>query len=66
MSDDKELRSCPFCGSGWVGLYKPHYHLFAVLCNKCSAEGPAADSEDEAADAWNRRAAANQGEDGKE
>jgi len=54
----EELKPCPFCGSTNLGFLS----LFAweVQCNLCLAEGPKADTREEAIAAWNRRA--NEGE----
>ena len=48
-------KDCPFCGSLDIeprGCEPPFY----VGCNDCGAEGPFADSDEEALAAWNRRA----------
>jgi Lar family restriction alleviation protein len=64
-----ELKDCPFCNG-----YSPELAESAVtsvitgrpkmgvFCNDCFCEGPTADSEEEAIEAWNRRAPASEGE----
>lgn len=52
MSD--KLKPCPFCGSDDV-KYIPRIASF-VKCKNCLTEGPAANSEAEAARLWNDRA----------
>jgi len=57
------LAACPFCGdtNGELGdsaVPKINNRGFkvAVFCNTCFCEGPTADNESEAMDAWNVRA----------
>jgi hypothetical protein len=51
MSDVK-LLPCPFCGAeGENG----HTAVWWVSCVECGADGPTADTEGEAAVAWNTR-----------
>jgi Lar family restriction alleviation protein len=52
MSDERFER-CPFCGSPCVGLRGAG--LWYVSCDKCDAEGPPDDDEDEAVVKWNSR-----------
>ena len=57
-----EIKKCPFCGSDEVGCWvcsstfpngkNPHY----VRCDNCGATTDMFCSEEEALDAWNRRA----------
>lgn len=57
-----ELKPCPFCGSNDVGCWmssqkfpngkNPHW----VYCDNCEAETGKYCSEEEAIEAWNRRA----------
>lgn len=49
------LAPCPFCG-GTLGLYyASHNPARAVACGECGAEGPAGDTDAEAAENWNAR-----------
>lgn len=55
-----ELKPCPFCEGKTVSIYdyQNYYTLpyhWRVKCDKCGAEGPIADSKEEAIDAWNKR-----------
>lgn len=55
------LKPCPFaCKGKTVSVYdfQNYYTLpwrWRVKCDKCGAEGPIADSKQQAIDAWNRR-----------
>lgn len=47
------LKPCPFCGNDdpdELGL-----HMVSVMCWKCSAEGPMANSGKQSIAAWNKR-----------
>jgi len=52
------LKPCPFCGCKIhvisTGKAIAGNTLYGVLC-VCGAEGPSADSKQDAADTWNRR-----------
>lgn len=62
----EKTRDCPFCGrADSVNRDKfdtliPGFSLYAVFCDKdkggCGAYGPYKRTEEEAIDAWNRRA----------
>jgi Lar family restriction alleviation protein len=45
---------CPFCG-GVADVTARDYGLVAAVCWGCGAEGPASESEIDAAAAWDRR-----------
>ena len=56
-----ELKPCPFCGSGDIGLWESHSrfttwnNVHFVQCNACGATSDAFPSIEEAIKAWNRR-----------
>ena len=56
-----ELKPCPFaCGGKTVPVYdfQNYYNLpfhWKVKCEKCGAEGPTANTKQQAIDAWNKR-----------
>lgn len=53
-----ELKPCPFCGEMHASICARN-GLFFVMCDKCTAEGPAMEgvgAKDDAAKEWNRRA----------
>lgn len=63
----EKLMPCVFCGRGGVsvivvdevtdaGAEEATVPLYAASCPYCGARGPMALSEDEAVEAWNRRA----------
>ena len=57
--DQAPLASCPFCGSADVGFYEHMFSKdFAVVCNRCGAEGPKRGDHGEAGRLWNGRAGA--------
>lgn len=49
-----DVNSCPFCG----GKSRVHKYLgkWYARCNKCKAYSAPYDTEEQAAEAWNRRA----------
>lgn len=51
----EELKPCPFCGSENAAPYAVK-SCHSVLCVACGGEGPEAESEAAAIEAWNRRA----------
>lgn len=55
-----ELLGCPFCGWNdpvWqVERYASDWIVYAAHCANCDAQGKTADTKQEAATAWNRRA----------
>jgi Lar family restriction alleviation protein len=53
---DKDLETCPFCGSRELRLYEYTYaKLFAVDCKRCGAQGPRHPSPRQARLLWNDR-----------
>lgn len=50
-----ELRPCPFCGQTKICGIDDMEMYCTVSCDACEAEGPPADSIDEAIRAWNTR-----------
>lgn len=52
-----ELKPCPFCGSTdiWNLEAGRNTDMWFVQCQDCCATFPHFDSEEEAAEAWNRR-----------
>lgn len=64
MSDPvPAIAECPFCGRGpdvsepfALDLGEPGQPSFRVNCAECLVYGPSAEREDEAVNAWNRRA----------
>lgn len=56
MSDDKELKPCPFCGGKRL-FYRGHFAAgYCVTCKRCKTEGPLATGKDESKILWNERA----------
>lgn len=59
LRDNVRLRSCPFCGSGELGIYEYTYaKMFTVNCQGCGAQGPRHSSPRRAQALWNDRAEA--------
>ena len=52
----KELKSCPFCGSGDLHIPHSEHEVAWILCNACDTERPVKNTKDEAITAWNTRA----------
>ena len=51
-----ELKPCPFCGGEdfqVVGVYGEEYYVDCLTCTTC---GPSGETEEEAIEAWNKRA----------
>jgi hypothetical protein len=51
-----QLQRCPFCNYDNTLVAEVWHGDFAVICHKCRAKGPTAQSKETAGDAWNRRA----------
>ena len=65
MSDSKELKCCPFCGSDaemWYPFFlmgsrnSPATYNAGVKCTKCGCKSEASNPPEESIAAWNRRA----------
>ena len=56
--DIKELKPCPFCGSGVLHKNNPEKmgYTFFVSCGLCDCRGACLPTEQGAIDAWNTRA----------
>ena len=58
--DEIKLKPCPFCGSTNQNLFTCMTYAgdtrYGFYCWSCQTKGPRADSEELAAEAWNRRA----------
>lgn len=52
----EKLKPCPFCGSGGAYVCSDDEGLFYIWCAPCGARTVKKDAEDEAREAWNRRA----------
>ena len=54
-----DLLPCPFCGDAGEDYREPSYTKVShyIYCNGCGCQGPVNYTTDEAAAAWNRRAA---------
>ena len=55
-----ELKSCPFCNAHGNDVYVDEFwerynNPYFVLCDKCGACGPYADTKEKAIENWNRR-----------
>lgn len=51
----EELKPCPFCGDGTDMRVIDQQGIAWVSCSACGTEGPAWDTAEQAATAWNRR-----------
>ena len=47
------LQPCPFCNGTDVEIERAAFLSYYVICHTCDAEGPSADTQQEAAKAWN-------------
>ena len=57
--ENRELKPCPFCGGKEVeikGLDHFGIMVFNAMCKKCYATGGVARTQEQATQAWNRRA----------
>ena len=50
-----EPKTCPFCGGKDLTMVNDENHFF-VGCYTCTTCGPVGKTEEEAIEAWNRRA----------
>jgi len=55
MTDKIKLKPCPFCG-GKAHVGSPYENTAWVYCGNCGADTAIHKGEQQAADAWNRRA----------
>lgn len=58
MTEQNNLRPCPFCGSKYVFVrttYLKDGAHYEVYCAKCSANGGSRTEERKAREDWNRR-----------
>lgn len=53
MCNNTELKPCPFCGGN---AEMKSYTMFWVVCDDCLSETTVYSTEEEAIEAWNRRA----------
>ena len=55
-----KLKPCPFCGSAQVVYFRGEQRdrriIYGMVCWGCKAMGPKAPNEEQAEEAWNRRA----------
>jgi Lar family restriction alleviation protein len=60
MSDDKELKPCPFCGGEDLDIVSLAVVMdrdwWTVDCNDCAISGPMGLGEEKAIKSWNTRA----------
>lgn len=50
-----QVLTCPFCSKRPSRLVTPIASKYHVFCERCGAEGPAAQTTEEAVRAWNHR-----------
>lgn len=53
--NNTELKPCPFCGSTNLVVDSSDMYRWYVECWDCEADGPFADDEGLAIEAWNKR-----------
>ncbi len=53
MSEDDELKPCPFCGGG--ARNDEEFGVWNIVCMRCNTMGPDAKTVEEAIKAWNTR-----------
>ena len=52
-----KLKACPFCKSTIIGTFvEEHLGTSYAMCGVCGACGPFKEYDDEAIEAWNKRA----------
>ena len=58
--DKIKLKPCPFCGSAQVAFFRCEWRermiISGMVCLECRSMGPKVPSEEQAVEAWNRRA----------
>jgi len=55
MTDNNELKPCPFCGFSEIKIYNLFYEKYA-RCARCGAEGPHVNTNEGVIITWNNRA----------
>ena len=57
--ENKELKSCPFCGGKAYIVKGKGYYAYWIKCYDCRVETEAYEFEDEAIEVWNKRVGEN-------
>ena len=51
-----EIKPCPFCGDENIDTWDIRQEKYFCYCENCGCQGPTGKTEQEAIEAWNRRA----------
>ena len=54
MVNEFEIKNCPFCNSGSLGVRSDLDGGYSVHCFECETQGPVADRAKEAVEKWNK------------
>ena len=54
MVNEFEIKNCPFCNSGSLGVRSCWDGGYSVHCFECETQGPVADRAKEAVEKWNK------------